>query len=129
MNTLKIGIVGSRRRDRPEDKELIRQAMSHLINKDKNVIISLVSGGCKTGADHFAEELSNELRLSISIHYPDRSKMKDDSKYEYVKQLFARNTLIANEADILLACWDGKSSGTLDTINKSRQLGKQVVLL
>ena len=129
MDILKIGVVGSRRRDKSEDKELIRQALVHLIEKDKNILIHLVSGGCPSGADRFSEELAEELKLSISIHYPDKTKMKDDSRYEYVKQLFARNTLIANEADILLACWDGKSSGTLDTINKSRQANKPVVLL
>lgn len=51
---MKIGIVGSRKRNTIQDKQLIEQYL-------KNVTISeIVSGGCKQGADKFAEEISVE---------------------------------------------------------------------
>lgn len=74
MNILKVGVVGSRRRDTEQDKEIIRKALKYLIAKDPKVRIHLVSGGCPKGADRFAEELAVELGLGISIHYPDKNK-------------------------------------------------------
>lgn len=42
---------------------------------------------------------------------------------------FLRNTTIAEQADAVLAFWDGKSRGTLDTITKAHELGKLVVVV
>lgn len=129
MKVLKVGVVGSRRRNTEQDKQIIRQALQHLIAKDPEVKVFLVSGGCPLGADRFAEELAIELGLGISVHLPDKSKMSEDTKYEYIKQLFSRNTLIAEECDVLLVVYDGTSSGTKDTIQKTEKLNKPIVYL
>ena len=134
MKTVKIGIVGARKRNSPEDKELIRQCILHLINKYPDVIIELVSGGCPLGADRFAEELAKEFNLKIVIHLPNKNDMKENSKSEYAKACFARNTLIANDSDILIAMpnYDKDKvpyGGTADTINKTKLQKKLVVLL
>lgn len=133
MKLLRIGIVGARVRDTSEDKKTIRNALVYLINKNKNVRLHLVSGGCKKGADRFAEELAEEFQLGISIHYPDESQMKNNSRYEYARICYARNTLIAEECDMLLAtpAYDEKGAigGTADTMTKVDKLGKPVVAL
>jgi hypothetical protein len=40
----------------------------------------------------------------------------------------ARNTLIAENSDILIAFWDMKSTGTLDTINKGIERDKKIYI-
>lgn len=133
VKILKVGVVGARVRNTPKDKQLIRDALLYLIQKDKNVIIHLVSGGCPQGADRFAEELANELQLGISIHCPDKSKLEANTSWAYAKIAYARNTLIAEECDMLLAtpAYDarGPVGGTADTLKKVDILRKPVVIL
>lgn len=130
MKILKVGVVGSRRRNTEQDKQIIRQALQHLIAKDPEVKIFLVSGGCPLGADRFAEELAVELGLEISIHYPDKSKLEANERWAYAKINFARNTLIAEECDILLATVaSDRNGGTENTIKTCQKLKKPVVLL
>lgn len=121
---LKIGIVGARARNTPEDKEIIRKILADRIKKGNNLII--VSGGCPKGADRFAEELAIEFNLPITIHYPDVPA--NAQKREYAQACFARNTLIAQECDILLAL-PGETGGTWDTIKKAKSFNRPVVIL
>ena len=133
VRILRVGVVGARVRNAPEDKQLVKDALLHLMQKHEDVRLHLVSGGCPKGADRFAEELSQELSLSLSIHYPDESQMKDNSRSEYARICYARNTLIANECDMLIAlpAYDhiGPIGGTADTMKKVDKQGKPVVSL
>jgi len=125
---IKVGIVGSRSRDSHKDKRLIRTVLRRQLELGKE--LHLVSGGCYKGADRFAEELSRELNLGISIHRPNFDDISGEiPKWIYASRAFARNTLIAEECDILIATWDGKSGGTADTISKVEKLGKRIILL
>ena len=130
MNILKVAVVGSRRRNTPKDKQIIKRALRHLMMK-KDVIIHLVSGGCPLGADKFAEELAVELGLGISIHLPDKSSLpRNPQYYDFVKIYFARNTLIANECDMCIAlCAEDRKGGTEDTVKKVDLQNKPVVIL
>lgn len=125
MKILKVGVVGSRRRNSPRDKALIKQVLARRISQGD--FIHLVSGGCPKGADKFAEELSEELGLSISIHYPDIPS--GCARWEYAKACYERNTKIAEECHILIATWDGVSGGTADTIKKAKGMKKPCLLL
>lgn len=129
---IKVGIVGSRRRNGPQDKELLRQALNVLLKKLKEgQSISLVSGGCPMGADRFAEELALDMRLFINIHYPNKQAMPNASRYEdFVIMYHARNTLIARECDMLIALVaEDRKGGTEDTIKKAKALNKPIVIL
>jgi hypothetical protein len=134
MKSIKIGIVGARLRNSPKDKQLIKECILHLIKKYENVTITVVSGGCPKGADRFAEEIAKELNLRIIIHYPDGNLNMVTTKNEYRKLCFARNTLIANDSDMLIAMpnydeHERPTGGTADTINKTRLQKKPVVFL
>lgn len=126
---IKVGVVGSRRRNTQKDKEIIRRALSHRIKQGDSLY--LVSGGCEEGADKFAEELSAELKLPISIHYPDKSKLPDKPLYYQIVQMYYdRNILIAEECDLLIALpADDRRGGTEHTIRRAEALGKPVILL
>jgi hypothetical protein len=104
---------------------LIKEVL--LLRISKGDTIHIVSGGCRKGADRFAEELAEELSLGISIHYPDVEQ--GCATWEYAQACYKRNLLIARECDILLATWDGMSGGTKHTIDNAEALGKPVVIL
>ena len=113
----RIGIVGSRSRDTiPDYQEVVNTFTT--IYKEGDTI---VSGGCQKGGDRFAEIIAKGLGLTITIHYPDWDKHKKSAG-------FVRNTLIANDCDVLIACVAGdRTGGTEDTIKKVLKQNKEVI--
>lgn len=117
---MKIGLIGSRRRNSAEDYLLVEKTFL-LWYKEGDQI---VSGGCPSGADHFAEIIAKKYSVPITIYYANWNK--------YGKAAgFRRNGKIAEESDVLIACVaDDRTGGTEDTIKKYVKLGKvQLVLL
>lgn len=108
---MKVGIVGSRRRNTQEDKEKIKfeiNVCDHMTEAD----VEIITGGCYCGADKFAEELSKEYSYDITIRRPKYYKHGK-------KATFVRNDLIAKESEVLIACVsDDRTGGTEDTIIK-----------
>ncbi len=132
MNIIKIGIIGTRSRDSNNDFLIVREALYKVI-MSTNVAggVVLVSGGCLKGGDRFAEIIAKSNQLDIIIYYPDKSKldpekMKKNPKWAYAEINYTRNTLIANNCDILIVCVNKDSvykggrhkGGTEDTIKK-----------
>jgi hypothetical protein len=114
-----IGIVGSRRRDGPVDLISVMNAFDEIYEKGD----VLVSGGCPKGGDHFAERIAKDRGLTITIHYPDWNGKGKGAGFE-------RNTRIAEDGDVIIACVaQDRTGGTEDTIKKAEKLGKQVILV
>lgn len=113
-----IGIVGSRRRDSTEDYALCAQAFFKIFKRGDKI----VSGGCPTGGDRFAEVLAKLYQCTITIHYaywngPDGKKAG-----------FVRNSQIAQDCDVLIAVVaEDRTGGTEDTVKKTLALGKEVI--
>lgn len=104
----KIGIVGSRRRCSAEDLARVKEEFLFLFQPGDWI----VSGGCPKGADAFAELIAKERGVPILIFYPDWKQLGRTAG-------FARNTLIAKESDVLIACVAAdRTGGTEDTIKK-----------
>lgn len=107
-----IGIVGSRRRLSSADRQTVREALSLIYEYGD----ALVSGGCPSGADSWAEEIAKQIGGSITIHYPDWARHGRAAG-------FVRNGLIAEDADELIACVaEDRTGGTEDTITKWQML-------
>jgi hypothetical protein len=106
-----IGVVGSRTFF---DYNLLKKTLDEASPK------MLVSGGAD-GADTLAEKYAKQKGLSILIHFPDWSNGKGAA--------FDRNSKIVDSCEILLAFWDGKSRGTLDSMNKAKALNKPVYVV
>ena len=103
-----IGIVGSRRRNTPVDFFLVYGAFERIAEIDDRI----VSGGCPEGGDSFAERIAKQRQHTITIHYAKWRKMPKTAG-------FHRNGLIAEDADVLIACVAGdRAGGTEDTIEK-----------
>jgi len=114
-----IGIVGSRRRDSLEDLERCRMALKEVYEQGDRI----VSGGCPCGGDRFAEVLARKLGCTIVIHHADWKRKGRSAGFQ-------RNTLIAQDCDILIAVVaSDRRGGTEDTIEKAEKLGKRIVIV
>lgn len=113
-----IGIVGSRRRDSQKDFQAVKKAFLEIYEEGD----SLVSGGCEKGGDRFAEVLAKHFGLSLTIHYPKWDNGLDAG--------FVRNTLIAEQCTVLIACVaSDRTGGTEDTVKKAKAMGKKVYVV
>jgi hypothetical protein len=77
----------------------------------------VVSGGAK-GVDSIAEQYSRTEGLLEPIIF------KPDYKTHGRAAPFIRNTQIIEAADMVISIWDGKSTGTQDSMKKAEKLGK-----
>lgn len=124
-----IGIVGSRRRDSDADYIACVGKFGEVYQPGDRI----VSGGCSQGGDRFAEEIAKTHGITITIHYPRREQldaglMAVNRRAAYARINYARNMLIAEDCDVLIAlCADDRTGGTEDTVKKAIKLGKTVV--
>jgi len=103
-----IGIVGSRRRNTVKDYQVIVKAFFKIYKSGDKII----SGGCPKGADSFAENIAEVHHIPIKIFYADWKRLGK-------KAGFIRNTDIAEESNVLIACVaSDRTGGTEDTIKK-----------
>jgi len=109
---MNIGIIGSRRRNTQNDCDLIEKQLINILNSGTFDTFQIVSGGCPKGGDRFAEVLAKKHNLDIIIYPADWKKHGKGAG-------FIRNTDIARESDVLIACVSvDRTGGTEDTIRK-----------
>ena len=122
----KIGIVGTRTKDTNIYLKKVNDAfLLKYLDGD-----TIVSGGCKQGGDRFAVVLKNLYKVPYIEHLPDKSKLdkellKKNPRASYAIINHARNTLVAEDSDILIAVvadGDRRIGGTEDTIKKFKKL-------
>ena len=122
---MKIAVVGSRNFI---NKDFIETIMSIHFNIHHDDI--LVSGGAK-GVDSIAEEIVKEWNNNYHFYANNPKQFKkiifkpDWNKYGKSAG-FIRNKLIINEAELVLAFWDGKSKGTKHSIDLAIKAGKPI---
>jgi hypothetical protein len=115
----RIGIIGSRRRNTQKDFEQLEKSFLE-IYKDGDEIIS---GGCSSGGDRYAEILAKKYQVTIKIYYAQWDKLGKGAG-------FARNTYIARDSDVLISLVaDDRLGGAEDTIKKAEKMGKKIILL
>lgn len=132
-----IGVIGSRDRNSPEDFELLRSKFFY-VYRDGD---SIISGGCPTGGDKFAEDIANyDLYHYIERIYDGRKVKAPEPEVMFVHMPdwellgrsagFVRNTYIARDCNILLALVSRtREGGVADTIKKTKDLGKEIIIL
>lgn len=109
---MKVAVIGSRTL---KDYEKVKKDLSGL------PITELISGGA-IGADSLGERYANEKGIPTKIFLPDWKKHGKAAG-------FIRNTDIIENADMVVAFWDGQSKGTKDSITKANNLGKKVLII
>ena len=78
----------------------------------------IISGGAK-GIDTCAKEYAIANNIKLTEFLPEYEKYGKSAPLK-------RNITIIENADIVLAFWDGKSSGTKFVIEKCREFGKEI---
>jgi predicted Rossmann-fold nucleotide-binding protein len=112
---MRFAIVGSR--DYP-DLPRVRRFVEALDRKHDTV----VSGGAR-GVDRMAERAALRVGLRFDPYLPDKAR------YGVPRAYFERNTLIVDASDAVVAFWDGRSTGTADTILKGLAAGKRTIAI
>lgn len=115
MPILKVAIIGSRDF---KNKNLINETMESFLKK--NEIGCIISGGAK-GADTMGVQWANRNNIPTTVFYPDFKKRK--RAYHF------RNRQIVKECDVLIAFWNGSSTGTKYTIDFAKTMEREVIVV
>ncbi|MCL2461423.1 MAG: DNA-protecting protein DprA [Defluviitaleaceae bacterium] len=104
---MKVAVVGSR----------------DLIIKDLSVYMpcgttEIISGGAR-GIDTCAREYAVKHGLKLTEFLPEYEKYGREAP-------LVRDRLIVDAADVVVAIWDGKSRGTMYTVDYAAKVGKDV---
>lgn len=110
---MKVGVVGSRIYT---DRTFIFDVLDRLHSFSK--IQTIVSGGA-AGPDSYGQQWGEENSVQTLIFIPQYKLYGKSAP-------FRRNTEIVQNSDIIIAFWDGASSGTKDTINKAKKANKKI---
>jgi len=132
---MNIAIVGSRKY---ENKNKIKKFIFRLIEKYGKEV-TIVSGGCKDGADRYAKKYALELGAQYR-EYPPFHEVHNlycalpESCYGKpysVKYFFVRNKQVAQNSDIVVGFIpDGiESNGTISTLKYAKKFGKKVMVI
>lgn len=121
MVDLRIIIAGSRT---IIDSTILYQALINAITSGfipPADIIEIVAGGAK-GVDLLAKQYAQDVGYQYAEFLPDYK--------QYAGKIapLIRNTAMAHYGDILIAVWDGQSSGTKHMISEMKKLGKPVYI-
>ena len=125
----KLGIVGSRIQTSRAGQiwnPKITNPKQHVFDKmdqyvKKHGKPSLVISGGARGADTYGVEWAASRGIKTKVYEPKRSQHLD-----FRTAAMARNTDIVNASDHVIAFWDKKSRGTLDTLTKAKTTKKKV---
>ena len=120
---MKVVIVGSRS---ITDPEIVFTAIDRFIKDQcigKPVIISGGAGGVDSLAKKWAGVQGLDFIEFLPYHLVDK-EVEFSSRY-----FFARNRQMIQNADKVLAIWDGVSTGTLHAIRYSQKIGVPVMII
>ena len=132
---MKIGIIGSRKYEKKKNiKDFIFR-----IKEKYGEEVTIVSGGCKQGADKYAKKYALDFGLQYEEYPPAHQPHNlycslPANRYgkEYsIKHFFVRNKIIASVSDMVVAFIpEGiKSNGSLDTIKQAKKQRKKVKII
>lgn len=101
-----------------ENYELLCRVCDSVLSMIISKRIEIVSGTAK-GADKLGERYAQDRGYTLKQFPANWDRYGKAAGYK-------RNEQMANNADILIAFWDGKSRGTLHMINLAKEHGLKV---
>lgn len=117
-----------------EDRKRIEDRLFDISLETENLKCTIVHGKAK-GADRIADQVANRLGLLTEPHPAMWTVHGDDCSCYPGKEICnaagpRRNRLMASiGADLCIAFWDGKSTGTKDMIDVARAAGIPVEII
>lgn len=121
---LRIIVAGSRSF---EDYVLLSNTLDTIINLNKERIIRIVSGTAY-GADALGEKYANEHHLPLT-QIPAKWDLYGKQAGHIRNEQMARFTTINYNLGMLVAFWDGKSTGTKSMINIANRYNLEVKII
>jgi len=129
---MKVIVAGSRH---ITDYQLVSQVISNTISK-YNISVTEIVSGCADGPDTLGEQWALENGIKVEPFEADWNditvpnaliKTNKWGKQYNARAGFQRNERMAEYGDVLIAIWDGKSSGTKDMIDRATKHGLLVL--
>jgi hypothetical protein len=114
-----VGVVGSRKFP---SEEMARKVIRKMLGQNPAAVFI---SGCAHGADTWGEEEAKAAGRAFVPKPPEPEKFGGN----FAAAALARNTEIVDAATLILAFWDGKSTGTKDTIDKAMKARKDTVVV
>ena len=109
---MKTAVIGSRNFG---DYEMLKKALG------ERDITQIISGGAK-GADTLAKRYAKENDIPLLEFLPEYNKYGRSAPLK-------RNVLIIDASEVVIAFWDGQSTGTAHSITQARRVGKEVIII
>ena len=100
------------------DYEVLREFLDTLLAGTDISNVTILSGGCR-GADMLAEQYAAEHGIPVERHPAEWDKYGRAAGIH-------RNREMVDEADKVVAFWDGKSRGTKSLIEYAKKCGKKI---
>jgi len=120
---MNLAIIGSRSFN---DYDLLQRTIDSLllsIDEGKSIKkIDLIISGHAFGADRLGEKYATENEIPIKLFLPDWKKHGRSAGV-------IRNIKIVDEADLVLAFWDGYSKGTKISIDFAHKTNKKLIVI
>jgi predicted Rossmann fold nucleotide-binding protein DprA/Smf involved in DNA uptake len=101
------------------DYERLKSSCDKILSNQND--IQIVSGNAK-GADELGERYANEKGYGLNVYPAEWEKYGKSAGYK-------RNVQMAENADALIAFWDGKSKGTKHMIDIAKNLNLLVRII
>lgn len=102
-----------------KDYDYLASCMDSIKHLHYTKKITLISGACR-GTDRLGEQYADEQ------HWEIKSRPPDYQKYYSKKAPLIRNEEMADEADVLVTFWDGRSTGTRHMIGCAMRKGLEI---
>ena len=87
--------------------------------KEKGIVPTIVLSGTARGIDRLGEAWAEDMGIPVERFPADWKTYGRSAGYR-------RNQAMANEAEALIAIWDGRSNGTRHMINIATDMGLKV---
>jgi hypothetical protein len=113
---MKVAVVGSRGFD---DYKRLKHTLDSILAGSG--FDTIVSGGAR-GADSLGARYADEKGIKKIIHLPDWEMHGKAAG-------FIRNKDIIDDADFIVACWDGVSRGTSNSLALAKEQKKDTLTL
>ena len=116
MDTFRVIVAGGRKFN---DYPLLENKLDNILSEVcKTHTVHIVSGRA-FGADKLGEQYASSKKLDVIPYPADWKKYGKSAGYK-------RNALMADNADALVAFWDGKSRGTMHMIDLAKSKGLKI---
>lgn len=122
---MKVAVIGSRS---VNDKALVEQMLNEIkrsCDSHNNSLVILAGGA--SGVDELARQWAKDNHVDFVMFKP---YFMLDSKASYTpRHYFFRNKQIIQNADTILAIWDGESNGTRFGIEYAKKHKKDITVV